>query len=63
MNNKESMTMILSEDLEKEVKKYDDKIYNCVKLITPYDSLKVYFDECIQNLLILIIKFYNLKIE
>ena len=50
MINNKGLKMILIEDLEKEVQKYDDKIYNCVKLITPYDSLKVYYDECIKNL-------------
>ena len=40
MNNKDPMTMILTEDLEKTVRKYDDKIYDCVKLISPYDLLK-----------------------
>ena len=57
MNNKDSMTMILTEDLEKEVRKYDDKIYNCVKLNTPYDLLKINYDECIQDLY----KFYELS--
>ena len=50
MNNKDSMTMILTEDLEKTVRKYDDKIYDCVKLISPYDLLKTNYDECIENL-------------
>lgn len=47
MNNKESMTMILTEDLEKSLMKYDDKIYECVKMDSSYDSLK---SECIENL-------------
>tara|TARA_B100001248_G_scaffold259733_1_gene246345 strand:- start:34 stop:1368 length:1335 start_codon:yes stop_codon:yes gene_type:complete len=50
MNNKDPMTMILTEDLEKTVRKYDDKIYDCVKLISPYDLLKTNYDECIENL-------------
>ena len=47
MNNKELMTMILTEDLEKIVKEDDDKIYECVKMNVSYDSLK---SECIQKL-------------
>ena len=50
MNNKDPMTMILTEDLEKTVRKYDDKIYDCVKLISPYDLLKTNYDECIEYL-------------
>ena len=47
MNNKELMTMILTEDLEKIVKEDDDKIYECVKMNVSYDSLK---SECILKL-------------
>lgn len=47
MNNKESMTMILTEDLDKTLMKYDDNIYRCVKIDSSYDSLK---SECIEIL-------------
>jgi putative phage-type endonuclease len=51
--NKESMTMILTEDLNKITSEFDDKIYETVKMNVSYDSLK---DKCIENLF----KFYEL---
>lgn len=48
MNYKESMTMILTEDLEKSLMKYEDKIYECVKMNVSHNSLK---DNCLQELL------------
>ncbi len=50
MNNKELMTMILTEDLEKSLMKYDDNIYSCIKMNSSCDSLK---SECIENLYVL----------
>lgn len=48
MNNKDSMTMILTEDLETNLKEYDDKLYECVKMTVSHESLK---SDCIQGLL------------
>ena len=41
------MSIILTEDLNKSLSKYDDKIYECVKINVSHDSLK---SECIQSL-------------
>jgi len=48
--NKDNMTMILTEDLEKSLMKYDDNIYSCIKMNSSCDSLK---SECIENLYVL----------
>ena len=48
------MTMILTEDLEKSLMKYDDDIYKCVKMNDSNDELR---KECITNIL----KFYELS--
>ncbi len=48
------MTMILTEDLEKSLMKYDDDIYKSVKMNDSYDTLR---KECITNTL----KFYELS--
>ena len=43
------MSIILTEDLNKSLSKYDDKIYDCVKNHNSYDdSLR---SECIKNTL------------